>query len=327
MKVSRFTAPTMGEALRQVKAKLGPEAVILETAEAPGQVTVTAAVDLEASAPEPSGPAAGDAGLVREVRELMGLVRALVYEPGADVQRLHRALVEQGVDGVIAAALVRETAERLAAGASLDAALAGTLPAADAESAARVRLFVGPPGDGKTTTLVKVAAQARRAGQRVALIGADTWRIGAAAEIERYGRALQATVLHAKAPAELGRALARAKDADLVLVDTAGAGPGQRSEFAELAALVDAAGPDAGRTLVVSAATGSVAGNETCRAYAALAPDRCVLTKIDTAPGGPMLALLWHGGIPVSHLATGRRIPDDLEPATPERLARCLLAA
>jgi|SRR5581483_1393002 len=331
MKVSRFTAPTMGEALRQVKAALGADAVILETAEAAGEVTVTAAVDLEAPGAVDASRATGDAvdgALQREVRELMALVRALVHEPGdPDIRRLHRALVEQGVDGVIAAALLRETAERLGGGLAVDVALADALALAPAAPDARVRFFVGPPGDGKTTTLVKVAAQARRAGRKVALVGADTWRVGASAELDRYGRALGATVVHVTAPASLGAALAAAADADVVLVDTAGAGPAQRGELAELAALLAAAGPDAGRTLVVSAATGSVAAAEACRAFAALAPDACVLTKLDTAPGGPMLAHLWRGGIPVSHVAAGRRIPDDLEAATPARLARCLLAA
>ena len=65
----------------------------------------------------------------------------------------------------------------------------------------------------------------------------------------------------------------------------------------------------------------------TCQAFAPLRPDACMLTKLDLAPGGPMLGALWRQGLPVSHLAAGRRIPHDLEPATAERLARCLLAA
>src|SRR5881296_1165119 len=141
MKVKRFTAPTMPEALKQVKATLGAEAVILETTEAPGQVTVTAAVDLDAPAADTPAAAASepaDGALLSEVRELMGVVRELVDEQwrrqappgGRGIRRLHRALVAQGVDGVIAAALLRETAERLAPGTRLDAALAGALGAA-----------------------------------------------------------------------------------------------------------------------------------------------------------------------------------------------------
>ena len=333
MKVKRFTAPTMPEALKQVKATLGPEAVILETTEAPGQVTVTAAVDLDAPAGGATDPA--DGALVSEVRELMSVVRELVDEQwrrqvppgGRGIRRLHRALVAQGVDGVIAAALLRETAERLERGTRLDAALAGTLVAAPAAATPSVRLFFGPPGDGKTTTIAKLAAQARRAGRRVLLVGADTYRIGAAAELERYGQALGAEVRRAKDPAELGHALRDHGRADLVLIDTAGAGPAQQAELAEVKALADAAGADAGRTLVVSAATGALAAAHTWRAFAALGPDACVLTKADTAPGGPIVAQLWRERVPVSHVAAGRRIPDDLEAATPKRLVRCLLAA
>src|SRR5213593_4526731 len=337
MKVKRFTAPTMAEALRQVKATLGPEAVILETTEAAGQVTVTAAVDLDGPAGGATDPAAGgatdpaDGALVSEVRELMSVVRELVDEQwrrqvppgGRGIRRLHRALVAQGVDGVIAAALLRETAERLGPGA----ALAGTLVTAPAAATPSVRLFFGPPGDGKTTTIAKLAAQARRSGRRVLLVGADTYRIGAAAELERYGQALGAEVRRAKDPVELGHALRDHGRADLVLIDTAGAGPAQQAELAEVKALADAAGADAGRTLVVSAATGALAAAHTWRAFAALGPDACVLTKADTAPGGPIVAQLWRERVPVSHVAAGRRIPDDLEAATPKHLVRCLLAA
>jgi len=336
----------MAEALKQVKAALGPEAVILETAEAAGQVTVTAAVDMEmaegrdaARAPAVAA-AAPDRELLGEVRQLLCIVHELLDDHcrqrlpefradlGPDLLRLHRALLAQGVDGVIAAAMLRETAERLAQGGPLDAALARTLgrPPAAAPSR-RVRLFVGPPGDGKTTAIAKLAAQERQAGRRVMLVGADTYRIGAAAELQTYGRALGIPVVAAADAGALARALGDAGDADLVLVDTAGAGPGQGAELAELAALAEAAGPEAGRTLVASAATGSWGAWRTWQAFSSLQPDACVLTKLDVAPGGPMLGLLWRRGVPVSHVAAGRRIPDDLEPATPDRLARWLLAA
>lgn len=320
----------MQQTLQQVKAALGPDAVILDTAEAPGGVSVTAAMDDDGAGTAP-GADAQDREIVGEVRRLLGVVRELVDDHrrgfGSDLLRLHRTLVEQGVDGVIAAALVRETAERLEGGAPLDAALAKALDERAAPEGVRVRLFVGAPGDGKTTTIVKLAARAQQAGRRVALVCTDTYRVGASAELATYGRALGLPVAVAGDPAELAEVLVKTRDADLVFVDTPGAGPGQEAELAELRALVGAAGADAGRTLVASAATGSWAARETWQAFAALEPDACVLTKLDLAPGGPMLGLLWRRGVPVSHLATGRRIPDDLEAATPDRLARCLLAA
>ena len=328
MTINRYTAATMQQALARVKAALGPEAVILETASAPGEVTVTAAVD-------PAPPGAEPNELVGEVRQLLGVVRELVLEHwrqempglGPELVPLQRALVAQGVDGVIATALVQATRARLADGSALEAALAGALGTPAPGSGKRVRLFLGPPGDGKTTTIAKLAAQERRTGRRVTLITTDTYRVGATAELETYGRALGAPVLAAADGSELVRALARAADADLILIDTAGAGPEQRVELDELAALARAAGGEAARTLVVSGAAGSCAATRTWQAFAPLAPEACVLTKLDLAPGGPMLGLVWRGGVPVSHVAAGRRIPEDLEPATPGRLARCLLGA
>src|SRR2546428_13698749 len=74
MTINRYTAATMQQALARVKAALGPEAVILETASAPGEVTVTAAVD---RMPAPIG-ASGE--LVGEVRPPLGGVRELVHQ-------------------------------------------------------------------------------------------------------------------------------------------------------------------------------------------------------------------------------------------------------
>ncbi len=326
----------MQEALKEVKTALGSEAVILDTAESPGQVVVTAAMDPEDAPPPPTAAReASDPELVGEVRRLLEVVHELAGDHGRahrpelrpDLAQLHRRLVAQGVDGVIAAALVRATAERLARGVAIEAALAGMLGTAEVGSAPRVRIFLGAPGDGKTTTLVKWAAQAESAGQRVVLVTADTYRVGAATELHTYGRALGVPVASAADADALGRTLDRFRDADLVLVDTAGVAPGQEDQLAELATLTAAMGPGVGRTLVASAAHGSRAAARMMRLFLPMAPDSCVLTKLDVAPGGPMLGLCWRQRLPVSHLATGRRIPDDLEPATPDRLARCLLAA
>ena len=335
MKLRRFTGPTMADAIRQVKAELGEDAVILETSDEAGGICVTAATDEDTPTAE--------GVLTVEVRRLIGTVQNLAdaqrqpeqrppeqrpaAEAASDVRALQRALLAQGVDPVIAAALVQSTAARLGGDMSLTAAVGGLLPFESARGDAGVRLFIGAPGDGKTTTIVKLAAHARRAGRRVRLAGADTWRIGAAAELQIYGRALDVPVECVRTPEALARLVAGAVAAELVLVDTGGVAPGASDELACLGALVHAAGPTAGRTLVVSAATGSAAAAQIERTFAPFAPDACVVTKVDGAPAGPVLGVLWQRGMPVSHLATGRRIPGDIEVATPDRLARCLLAA
>src|SRR5262249_61607285 len=128
--IRRLAGDRMALALQAVKAGLGPEAVILETAAAGAQVVVTAAVDDE----EATGKADGE--LTREVRALLAVVHKLLDERWRgstedmrpEVAALHHRLVAQGVEGVIAAALVRATAERLEDGLPVAAARAGAPP-------------------------------------------------------------------------------------------------------------------------------------------------------------------------------------------------------
>ena len=328
MKVRRFTGATMAAALQQVKAALGDDAVILDTAETGGRAVVTVA-----AASEEPRPAADDGALVAEVRALLAAVRALVGTHDAapadepPVQALALGLEAGGVDAAVALALARETRALRADDQSMEGALGELLAGRREPPAARVRLFVGAPGDGKTTTLVKLAARARAAGHRVALIAADTYRVGARGELAAYARALDVPLEDVRDPAELGGAVARAGDASLVLVDTPGAGPGQHEELGELATLVEAAGPEAAVTLVASAATSRQAAERSCQSFALLRPVSCALTKVDAVDTAPIVSVLWRQGLPVAYLGTGRRIPDDLEVATPARLARCLLPA
>jgi len=320
MRLRRFSGRSSQEVTALVKAALGPDAVILEADERDGVVTMTAATDADERAPTPREDV-----LAAEVRELTALVRHLVAggaRPGEtvpDLTRLHGALLAQGVDGAVAGALVRETAARLDASVSLDAALAGTL-ARPAPPDGRVRVFVGPPGDGKTTVVAKLAADAQQQGRRVLLVGTDTHRVGAQSQLETYGRVLGIPVARAAAPRHLRRALAQA-DADVVLVDTAGT-----AAAAELSALLGAAGTVV-PTLVASAGTGAAAATRLRAAFGMLSPATCIITKLDLAPAGALLGAVWHEGLPVSHLGTGPGIGDALERASASRLARELMAA
>jgi len=317
----------MPEALREVRAVLGPDAIILETFESGGgMLTVVAANDAEAKSP-------GDE-LKEEGRQLASLTRTLAGNERAggraDLGALAAALAAQGVDGVIAAALVRATAASIVDGEPLGASLARTfaaLPAPHAAEAARVQLLLGPPGDGKTSALVKLAGRARRADRPVLLVSTDTTRVGAARELAAYGRVLGASCKRATTPQALAAILAGTPAATAVFVDTAGATPGQSAELTALGALVAAAGPSARRLLVASAATGARAALALCEAYAPLAPTAAIVTKCDGGPPGPLLALFWRRGLAVSHLARGRLLPDDIDVATPDRLARSVLAA
>jgi flagellar biosynthesis protein FlhF len=350
MKLRRFVGPTMAAALRDVKGALGADAVILETRSLPGrdrQVEVTAAVDED---PAPAvAPTSADAVLAAEVRELSRLVRTLVARERAarsvdlepQLVELHASLVGAGVDGVIAASFIEETAAHLSGGAALTNAVAAAVSGAlrfemrgggrQGESAARtqprVRVFFGLTGDGKTTTIAKLAGmRTARGKRRVALVSADTYRIGGADELASYARILDMPLAVAAGPRELRDAVKRFGDTDEILVDTGGITIRNGPEREELQSLVDAV-RGACRTVVVSATTAPAVTRRVWSTVSGLQPDACVVTKVDEAPAVGALEVLWRRDVPLAFFGTGRRVPHDLEEASPERMATWLVAA
>jgi flagellar biosynthesis protein FlhF len=349
MKLRRFTGPTMAAVLASVREALGPDAMILETRSlaAGGRgVEVTAAVD---DAPAPAvAPTSADAVLADEVRRLSELVRALVMQASSgpsgrlapELGHVYAALLGAGVDGLIAAAFIEQAAARMACGAGLDAALAeaaergvsfsdATCPARArrAVGGPRVSIFFGPPGDGKTTTIAKLAGRATVGGQRrVALVSADTYRIGGAEELGAYARILGAAHAAVGSASELRRALEGFGDVDDVFVDTAGVAAADADRRTEIRALADGVG-SVHRTLVLSATTAPLVGRRVCDALAELRPDACIITKIDEAPAHGTLGTLWGRSLPLTFFGTGRGVPRDLEAASANRLAAWLRAA
>lgn len=78
--------------------------------------------------------------------------------------------------------------------------------------------------------------------------------------------------------------------------------------------------------LVVSATTKGTNAEEILRRFRPLSYRRLLLTKLDEArTAGPLLGLAIRRGLPISYLATGQEVPDDLEVATPRRLAALLV--
>ncbi len=191
---------------------------------------------------------------------------------------------------------------------------------------ARSKLFVGPPGAGKTTTIAKIAAQERaRRGQRLGLLAADGFRVGAVEQLRLYADIIGSAVRR-RAHAGGARAFDARRTRGTVLVDTAG-----RSvrDAARAGSRLDAVGPPGVRThLVLPAGTPRPRRCATCSTPTATrGPTRVVLTqarrsRLAVAAGA---ACCTSASLPVSYLGTGQRVPEDLERATPARLAAHVL--
>lgn len=177
--------------------------------------------------------------------------------------------------------------------------------------------MVGPTGVGKTTLIAKLAARwVMRHGPRgLALISADSVRIGAQEQIHTLGRLLGAPAYGIEGVHELPELLDHLSDRRLILIDTAGLSQRDARLASELAALSNAH-PKIETTLVLSAAAQAGAIEETVERFAAAQPASCVLTKIDEATSlGGAISTLIRSRLPVAYLSDGQRVPEDLSVA------------
>jgi flagellar biosynthesis protein FlhF len=278
--------------------------------------------------------------LRRSVEEARRALAAVTREAraGRDMQlppaaaEIHARLTGRGVEPALAEGLVRSALE--AAGPDAGAIMRVVrdllgerlIPcrAPWLHDGRHVIAAVGPTGVGKTTTLAKMAARAiLEAKKRVAFVTLDTYRIGATEQLARYGEIMGAPVLVARDRGELARAMERVADADLVLVDTAGRSSPE--DVARQTALVRAI-PRVQLHLVVSAATGASELAAVADRYRALQPDRLVLSKVDEAAGpGGILSASVRICRPISCVADGQRVPEDLHALTGPQLVELVV--
>jgi flagellar biosynthesis protein FlhF len=109
-----------------------------------------------------------------------------------------------------------------------------------------------------------------------------------------------------------------------VLVDTAGRSPADRGAREFWDALAGHKGVQT--HLVVAAATSVHDLDRIFDRFRDTRPDRLVLTKIDEAGSlSPLVGLLRSQNVPISYLGTGQRVPEDLERATGDLLAACVV--
>ncbi len=201
-----------------------------------------------------------------------------------------------------------------------------------------VLLMVGVNGTGKTTTIGKIAWHlSREIGLSVVLAAADTYRAAAAEQLAEWAERAGADLVRSEPGADPGAvafdavAAARARGADVVIVDTAGRLHTQGNlmdELAKVRRVIAKQIPEAPHeTLLSIDATTGQNGLRQAKVFAeAVEVDGVVLTKLDgTAKGGIVLAIANELEIPVKLIGVGEKL-EDLRPFDPAEFAQALLA-
>ena len=189
-----------------------------------------------------------------------------------------------------------------------------------------VVLVVGVNGSGKTTTLGKMANWYRKRGRKVVLGAADTFRAAAIDQLKVWGERADVEVI-AQAPGsdpgavvfDAIRASQESRQADLLLVDTAGRLQTKYNLMQELEKIKRVAAKQVHRAphevlLVLDASTGQNAILQAKAFKESAGVTGIVLTKLDgTSKGGAVLSIKQQLGVPVRFVGTGESIDDFAE--------------
>lgn len=304
-------------------------------------------------------PAAAPQNLVNEMAEMrrqLSRMSSLVARsavrgglrassaPNAALDELDRLMTANEVDGDLACSILRavETAgtgdhelrqafrrdvqSRFRVSPELSPWSFETAAGPGSSSARRIVALVGPPGAGKTCALAKLAVRYGISARRSThLISYDSHRIASGEQLRSYATILGVPFESFETVGALAQSLKENSRKELVLVDTPGYSAQDFELSSELANFLSTY-PHVDVHLVLSCSTKSSDISRMVDRYNIFGPAKLLFTRLDeTDSYGVILNESARAGLPVSFLGTGPRVPDDLEPATLDRITDLLL--
>jgi flagellar biosynthesis protein FlhF len=356
MKIKSYFSASVEEAIARARHELGAEAMLLQTRKAPPEARHLGECEVVFAAGQPEAPARSEprgperlAGEVADLKkQLEAMRRALTRSAWApapwtgaapELAESYAWLIAQEVAPDLARDIVQAAASRGAVAGSGDNGVRPDALAEEIESRLRVEALlgcgdarprvvalVGPPGSGKTTTLVKLAVNYGLICRHpVLLLTTDTYRVAAADQLRSYAAILGVGFQVIDTVAALAQTLEENRSKELIFIDTPGCAFADFDYDSDLARFLGSR-PDIDTQLVVSS---SMKSADLCRvidAYEIFRPGRLLFTRLDeTVLSGPILNETVRTGKPLSFFATGQRIPEDLEAACPKRLSELIL--
>ncbi len=198
-----------------------------------------------------------------------------------------------------------------------------------------VLMIIGVNGVGKTTSIGKLACRYKNEGKKVILAAADTYRAAANEQLKEWSERAGVTLISGQEGADPGSVVfdacqaAKARNADMLIVDTAGRLHNKKNLMKELYKLYQIIEREYGDAymetlLVLDGTTGQNALQQVHDFFGAANVSGVILTKLDgSAKGGIAIAVQSEYGIPVKFIGVGERI-DDLQKFDAEQFLKAL---
>lgn len=334
MKLRTFTAPDMPTAMKQIKAELGPNAVILATHPERGKksIRVTAAVEAEE-----------DKTVYQDYKDTVEFAHKRIHKREwqdqlTEILQFHRtpdrviSLCVKAAENIDLDALLM--LQKLAATPSKNIvqvkALALILERAFNFSALPLQesgkrfCFVGPVGAGKTLTTAKLATQMVMAHQPVSVITLDNKRAGGMEQLAAYTDIMELPLYTATSKSELQEVCRAIPLSHITLIDTPGCNPNDLKEIETLGHMLDTTGIE--QVLVLPVGLDSYECADLTKAFACPALKRLLVTRLDAASRfGNILAAAHTGDLSFCNYAASARVVDTCTAIDPAILAQFLL--
>lgn len=363
MKIKKYVARSMPEAMNMIRKELGSDAVILNSKEKKSggflglfkktSIEVVAALDKESTLQKQQTETTeqittvketeNHSRVIKEIKQLQQLLETQSFESTYNFPPLfehaYTYLREQEVEESIARDLIQnvldENMDKDIDPETLKIQLFQHIEQRLSKSSSpgltfekQIIQFVGPTGVGKTTTLAKVAALSMlEKKKKIAFITADTYRIAAIEQLKTYARILNVPVEVAYSMDDYKKAIDKFSNYDLIFVDTAGRNFRDPRYVKELTTMIDFNQYELETYLVLALTAKETDVTDTYDQFKQIPIEKVIFTKMDeTGTYGSILNIGIGKSKAIAYITNGQDVPDDILEADPSFISELVLS-
>ncbi|MEJ8776906.1 flagellar biosynthesis protein FlhF [Pseudogracilibacillus sp. ICA-222130] len=366
MKIKKYVAHTMKDAMQKIRAELGTDAVILSSKEVKKggflgffekkQYEVIAAIEKQpiqrirkeqrrevANVTFESNQTIEQAHILSELKEMKRLLASQtiesktyppLYQPlftYLEKQYIERSICEELVEHILEQTKNIPDLHKDLWYKELQLYITDTIQAKIPSSITtdkKIIQFVGPTGVGKTTTLAKIAAMFMMEHQKkIAFITTDTYRIAAIEQLKTYAKILHVPVEVAYSMEDYERALQKFDSYDAIFVDTAGRNFRDEKYVQPLKTMLSDHNDQVISYLVLSLTAKNEDMMDIFKQFQLFGVKDIIFTKMDeTSTYGPIINLLWTEDVRLAYMTDGQDVPEDVIIPSAEQISELVVS-